>query len=494
MDQKPNILYLMCDQYRFDCIAALGNSEVETPNIDRLAERGITFTNAYSTCPVCVPARYTARTGCEPYTTGCYGNEAPAAMDGLPAKLRERCGPYLAEEMKQLGYETFGIGKFHTVPDFFEDLGFDIQKNTEELWYQPKQRQGDAYARFIAEQHPEYAHLEQLHGERTNMYYMPQTSPLPAALTVEAFVADQAVREITRRREKPWFGFVSFIGPHPPCAPPVPFNRYYNPDHLQGPIDTELAIDHMDEQIPWMNHLIWADEMNDFMARNVKSRYYGEITYIDQCIGRILDAVEAREDGENTLICFFSDHGDHLGDHHAWQKESFFEQSCRIPFLLSWPKRWKKRVDHQLVCLTDLFGIATTAGGRQQIRDGHPVMRVLEDAAKPRDFLFACYGRPGTRLFKAMLRQGDWKYIFMANGGREQLFDLQHDPQERILLNDKELEVLSRMRKTVQEYCHRPGLLAALAGDELRTFAFVRRPLVRIRQFDESSGIFEFEK
>ena len=99
MMSKPNILYIMCDQFRYDCIASLGNKEVRTPNIDRLVRRGIAFENAYSTCPVCVPARYTLRTGCEPAVTGCYQNEAPEAMDGLPDNMKERCGDYLASVM-----------------------------------------------------------------------------------------------------------------------------------------------------------------------------------------------------------------------------------------------------------------------------------------------------------------------------------------------------------------------------------------------------------
>ncbi len=136
---------------------------------------------------------------------------------------------------------------------------------------------------------------------------------------------------------RPYFGFVSFIGPHPPLAPPIPFNRLYDPDRMPNPVRGDLKTDHLDEHLPWMNHNIWAEDITDARARVLKARYYGEITYIDECLGRILDAVEARGDGENTLICFFADHGEHLGDHYAWQKESYFEQSCHVPFLLSWP-------------------------------------------------------------------------------------------------------------------------------------------------------------
>ena len=496
--RKPNILYIMCDQFRYDCIRALGTQEIFTPNIDRLVKRGLVFENAYSTCPVCVPARYTVRTGREPALTGCYQNEMPQAMDGLPEEMQDRCGDYLATAMRKEGYYTFGIGKFHTVPEFKEDLGYDLQLNTEELWECPEDRANDAYYSFIRKEHPEYNHIEQLHGERTNMYYVPQVSPLPAELTVESFVADRVIEQLKTVKDKPYFGFVSFIGPHPPCAPPVPFNRMYNPDSIANPLRGKPEIDFMDEQILWMNYLIWADELNDFAARNVKSRYYGEITYIDTCIGRILDAVEAREDSENTLICFFSDHGDHLGDHHAWQKESYFEQSCHIPFLISWPAgsaEWKLeggRKERQLVCLTDLFGIATQAAGNPQIRDGHSILNVLAGKERERETLFACYGRPGTPQFKTMIRQGDWKYIYMANGGKEQLFHLIEDPEELVLYNIKEEQIMKQMRKRNLDFCGREGLLSAKDKMQMKSFSYKERPRFRIHQFDLSGGIHDF--
>ena len=502
---RPNILLIMCDQLRFDGIHALGNDLIDTPNLDRLARRGLTFTNAYSTCPVCVPARYTLRTGCEPWHTGCYCNEVPEPLDGLAKTMEERCGPYLARVMAQQGYETFGIGKFHTMPEFDEDLGYHRQMNVEELWANGAQRSKDAYAGFIAREHPEYDHVEQLHGERTNMYYMPQMSPLPAQLTSEAFVAQSAVRELENIHGKPYFGFVSFIGPHPPCAPPVPYNRYYNPDAMGAPAPSNAEIDFMDEQLPWMNHLIWAEDISPLLYRSLKSRYYGEITYIDHCIGQILDAVDAREDRENTLICFFSDHGDHLGDHHSWQKESFFEAACHVPFLMSWPAQWGCAGDgpetgaglwrdDQLICLTDVFGIVSAAAGCEQLRDGHPILRVLNGAATPRSHLTACYGRPGTPQFKLMVRRGPWKYIYMANGGREQLFNLDRNPEETVLYNQSHGEVCRELRDYAQEYCRRPGLYPALTDGGLKAWPFESRPLMRIHQFDESSGVYGFIK
>ncbi len=491
---QPNVLFLMTDQQRFDTIASLGNEQIYTPNLDRLVQRGVTFTNAYSTCPVCMPARYTIRTGCEPPATRSFFNGLSQPVPGQAAMMEERCGPYLARTMQRTGYRTFGIGKFHTTP-WDEDLGYEVHLHSEELYATPDQRARDAFAAWIAREHPEFDYIEALMGERTEMYYMPQVSPLPAGLTVERWAADRAVEQIGHDDGRPYFGFVSFIGPHPPFAPPVPFNRMYDPDRMSNPVRGDLAVDHMDEQIPWMNHVIWAEDIHDPHARVLKARYYGEISYIDDCLGRILDAVEARgdADAERTVICFFSDHGDHLGDHHAWQKESFFEASCHVPFLLSWPERLPAHSrSHDLVSLTDLFGICTGAGGALETREGIDVLGLLAGTARPREFLVGMYGEPGTPLFKIMIRQGAWKFIFLANGGREQLFNVAQDPAELQDLTACEAPVGRRLRELAVRACSVPGATASLLDGDLRGFPFLERPRRRIYQFDRSRGVAGF--
>ncbi len=491
---KPNVLFIMADQQRADTIAALGNSDIYTPNYDRLVRRGISFTQGYSPCPVCVPARYSIRTGCLPPTTGLYHNGQPDLVSDQAAGMEQRCGNYLARTMAGLGYRTFGIGKFHTDPTY-EDLGYETHLHSEELYSTPEERARDGFASFIAKKHPEYDWIETLMGERTEMYYMPQMSPTPAAVTVEAWAADRAVEQIRKDDERPYFGFVSFIGPHPPLAPPLPFNRLYDPDRMPNPVRGDRDIDHMDEQIPWMNYAVWAEDVNDPHARVLKARYYGEITYIDQCLGRILDAVEARPDAGNTLICFFADHGDHLGDHSAWQKESFFEASCHIPFLVSWPGHLPRDTRRaELVSLVDLFGIATNAAGKPDCREGMDVLGLLEGQAEPRSHIIGYYGIPGTRAFKVMVRNQDWKYIHMANGGREQLFNVTEDPHElRQCLGDSP-EIAENMRKAAVEALSKPNASRALDGDRLRSFPFQPMPRERIYQFDTSRGVHGFPK
>jgi arylsulfatase len=488
----PNILFLMTDQQRFDTIAALGNSHIYTPNIDRLVRRGLSFTNAYSSCPVCVPARYTIRTGRREPVTGIYANMRPDLVDSQPENMEERCGSYLARTLRTRGYRTFGIGKFHTAP-WDEDLGYEVHLHSEELYGNADQRSRDAYATFIAKEHPEYDFIEGLMGERTEMYYMPQMSATPAHVGVESWAADRTVEQIGSSDRRPFFGFTSFVGPHPPLAPPIPFNRMYDPDRMPNPVRGERDTDLMDEQIPWMNHAIWAEDINDSHARVLRARYYGEISYIDQCIGRILDAVEAREDADNTLICFFADHGDHLGDHHAWQKESYFEAACHIPFLVSWPAQLlKDERREELVCLADLFAIATAASGDVEVRDGMDALGMVAGRTAPREVLTGFYGVPGTPQFKVMVRSGDWKYIYMANGGREQLFNLAEDPNELTQYLDRTPEVAARLRKLAVEAVNIPNANRALEKGDLKTFPFETRPLTRIYQFDHSRGVTGF--
>ncbi len=196
----PNVLFVMTDQQRFDTIAALGNKHIYTPNLDRLVRRGITFTNAYSH----------ARSACRPATPS-----APAASRPPPAfsatsliaaggragrpRWKGAAGPYLARTMKGLGYRTFGIGKFHTSPGT-RTLASKSTCYSEEMYGTPEIAGAMHYAAWIAREHPAFDFIEALMGERTEMYYMPQISPLPAELTVERWAADRAVEQIQPQR------------------------------------------------------------------------------------------------------------------------------------------------------------------------------------------------------------------------------------------------------------------------------------------------------
>jgi arylsulfatase len=258
---------------------------------------------------------------------------------------------------------------------------------------------------------------------------------------------------------------------------------------------TPAENDNVDDTLSAGDYITWANDINDARASVLKARYYGEISYIDHCIGRILDAVDASGDAENTLICFFSDHGENLGDHGHWNKSTYFETAAHVPFLLSWPAQLPTgQRRHDLVCLTDLFAIATGAAGRVETRDGVDQLGVIAGAVSPREYLVGYYSIPGTRSFKMMVRYKDWKYLFFANGGHEQLFNVAEDPTEVTNLASKEPDLVAKLRAHATEACNRPGSLEALDKSGLRTFPYDRFPRHRIFQFDRSRGITGFPK
>src|SRR5437762_11815813 len=331
-------------------------------------------------------------------------------------------------------------------------------------------------------------------GERSEMYYLPQRSPLPAELGAEWWASDRAVEEIAKSDdEPPFFGFVSFMGPHPPLAPPIPFNRMYDPERMPDLVLGNVEEDHLDEEIPYMQYAVWADAINPALAKIVKARYYGEITYLDHCLGRIVDAIEALPNSENVLICFFSDHGDLLGDHHGWQKQNFFAAACRVPLLLSWPATLPAgTIRNELISLADLFGIATQAGGTCDVRQGIDILKMLRDECAQREYLVGMVEVPGSQDFKVMVVTNEWKYIFIANGGREQLFNLKRDPNELSNCVSSSSRIREGLNSCAVKACRVPGAMDALDGEKLRAFPFRKRKPTRIHQFDRSRGVLGF--
>ncbi len=485
--RSPNVLFIVTDQQRFDTIGALGNSHIHTPNLDRLVARGAVCEHAYSPCPVCVPARYAIRTGRDPLTTGYFQNEPPILAEGYPAVTEERCGEFLARAMRRRGYRTFGIGKFHTIP-VKEDLGYDVYQRCEEMDGYP-----DSYAQFIWA-HPAYRHIEQLHGERTEMYYQPQMSPLPAELTAERWATDRAIEQITKVDDRPYFGVLSFVGPHPPFAPPVPFNRMYDPDRMRDPIVGPESVDLMDPRVEWNRYFVFAEDLSNAHIRTLRARYYGEISYIDSCVGRVIDTIEQRSDADDTLIVFTSDHGEFLGDHRAVQKENFFEESAHVSMLVSLPTRIKPGTRiAQTVMLTDLFGLATSAASSPELRDGIDLMALLEGrpASTPRT-RFGFSSAPGSLHFRMMALTNTWKYVFHANGGGELLFDPVHDPHEhRNLIVDRP-DMAKAARAACVDRLRNAAGAAALDGERLRCFPKTRLPQERIYQMNAFRGVVGF--
>lgn len=478
-----NVLFIMCDQLRFDCIASLGNTIVKTPNIDRLVRRGASFTNAYTSCPLCMPARYTINTGLTPFSTAITTN------DVSEYSKNQVSGKYIASYMQKQGFRTFGIGKFHTDP-YNEPLGFEKHLYSEEIYLNGCEYKDDYY-NFIRTNHPEFDFIEQLHGERSEMYYQPQISMLPEDITVENWVANRAVEELDSKDPRPFFGYVSFIGPHPPFAPPIPYNRMYDPNLMPVSVNGDLLNDHVDEYLPFMNHLVYTESVSESQIRILKSRYYGEISYIDNCLGKILDKLETRKDANDTMIIFCSDHGDLLGDHNSWQKESFFESSCHIPMLVSLPGEIEAGTKcNSLVTLEDIFATISSCSGNPEYREGLDLIDVINEKEN-KDYIFgiATYGE----FFKAMIFDGKYKLIYFSNGGKLQLFNLEYDRDEKENVAEKYSEItkklidilIERIKLSTNFECY-------LKNNQLIQHNYTVLPKMRLKQMACWNGIYDY--
>ena len=182
-----------------------------------------------------------------------------------------------------------------------------------------------------------------------------------------------------------------------------------------------------------------------------------------------------------------------MGDHHGWQKQNFFEAACRVPVLLSWPTVLAAgSIRNELISLADLFGIATEAGGDCDVREGVNVLKMLRGQAAPREYLVGMIEIPGSQNFKVMVATDEWKYIFMANGGREQLFNVKRDPNELSNCVGSSPHIKNDLYALAVQACKAPGAEDALDGDKLRAFPFRERPRTRIYQFDRSRGVVGF--
>lgn len=401
---RPNVLLLFTDQQRFDTVAALGNEVIKTPALDGLVREGVAFTSAYTPSPVCVAARCSLILGQWPHQTGCTANNA---MPQGRVSLMER--------LAEAGYETHGTGKMHFTPDSRKLWGFEGRDYSEECT-----REDDFYG-FLRENG--YDHIMDPQGVRSEYYYLPQPSQLPARLHNTTWVADRSLEFLRGRdRERPFFLWSSFIKPHPPFESPAPWNRLYKP--------TQMALPHLPEGYEalltyWnrvQNRYKWRDRGMDLqLLRTMRAAYYAAISFVDYNVGRILGYLRETGELDRTLVVFTSDHGEMLGDFGSYGKRSMFDAAARVPLLVRYPERFEAGARcERLASLVDVMPTVLGAAGIET-----PAECVGEDlaevaAGKAREAVLVQYSEGATGLYG--LVGEEWKYVYSAADGREWLY------------------------------------------------------------------------
>jgi arylsulfatase A-like enzyme len=417
---RPNVLLIFCDQLRFDAVGALGHPVLRTPNLDRLVREGAAFTSAYTTSPVCVPARCSLAYGQYAWTTKCYDNQNPMPEDGRPS---------LMGALTAAGYRTHGIGKCHFTPDGHALRGFESREEQEEIVGEPER---DDYHRFLRANGCE--HITDPHGVRGEMYYVPQPAQMPARLHPTQWVGDRSVEFLraSGRGRRPWFLFSSFVHPHPPFAPPVPWHKLYRGPLMplpRLPPGHEALWTHVNRH---QNRYKYRDQGYDLnLVRQMRAYYFACVSFIDFQVGRMLEVLERAGQADNTLIVFTSDHGEHLGDYGCFGKRSYHDTASRIPLLLRLPGSFAggARCDAP-ASLADVAPtiLAAATGGRGGMAADGVDLAALASGRVDRDAVFCQYSTGVWGEYTMVTRRH--KFVYSAPDGREFLFDRIADPQE----------------------------------------------------------------
>jgi arylsulfatase A-like enzyme len=402
---RPNILFLFTDDQRFDTLQALGNAAIRTPNMDRLVQRGVSFTHCHimgSTVPaVCICSRASLITGRHLYAAP----QVPRAEDSLtlwPQVFRDH------------GYTTFETGKWHNGPWSFAQ-SFSCGENI-----------------FFGGMSD---HLKvPVNDFDPSGKYPAEDRQIGKAFSSELF-SDSAVKFLREYEgDAPWFAYVSYTAPHDPRMAPKEFADMYPADKIELPPNflPEHPFDNGELRI--RDELLALFPRTPEIIRQHIAAYYAMITHVDYHIGRVLDALDARGATDNTLIIFAGDNGLAVGQHGLMGKQNLYEHSMRVPLVMCGPGIPQAERRDALVYLHDLMPTTLDLVGFEtpstvESLSLAPLLR--GETARGRETVFGAY-----MSVQRMVRGDRWKLIRYPYAEVTQLYDLQTDPWETRNLAD----------------------------------------------------------
>lgn len=431
MPDSANMIFFLSDNHTRNFVGAYGHPVVQTPILDRIAERGVRFDNAYCASPLCCPSRAALATGRYPHQTGYWDNAL--AYDGKVASWHHR--------VRDSGATVTSIGKLH-YRSGEDDNGF-----TEEI-----------IPMHIVEGKGALIGLLRATDEgvppRTGPREMYSRSGVGEAdyQNYDRDITKHAVDWLNRegaRLDRPWVLLVSYASPHPPFAIPKQLYDLYPPDRMPLPVQFDAATrpDH-----PAVNHVRRVDNFeepfDEEWVRRTVAGYCGLITHIDEQIGQVMNAVEALGLLASTRVMYTSDHGEAAGNHGLFGKSVLYDHSMAVPLIMAGPDVPEGRVVNQLVSHVDLYPTLIEAmGARFSIDDtdlaGVSLWSAMEGQERVRNG-FGEFHSQSSKVGSFMLRDGDDKLIYHVDMP-PQLFDLKNDPSETRDLAEEEPARLSAL-------------------------------------------------
>ncbi|MDQ6720968.1 MAG: choline-sulfatase [Candidatus Dormibacteraeota bacterium] len=417
-----NILFVIADQLAARGLPAYGNRVVRTPNLDRIASEGVVFENAYCSAPLCAPSRASFITGRLPSRVGVYDNGAE-----LPASV-----PTIAHRLRALGYRTCLAGKMHFIgPDQLH--GFE-QRLTPDIYPAGLHWIPDWDAP-LSEHKPWYHDMSSVFEAGISETSLQMDYDEQVALR-----SSQSIIDLGRADDRrPFLLVASFSHPHDPWEMPAAYWDIYKDSRIEMPSVPALSDDALDPHSRRIREMCGGlgVEVPDEAVRRARHAHYAAISYVDQKIGRLLEALEAAGRKGDTAVIFAADHGEMLGERGLWYKMTFFEPSAAVPLIVSMPGTFSPRRVSTNVSLLDLVPtFVELAGGQVEMGeelDGKSLVPLLDGTGSRLDPVVAEYLAEGAVAPVAMIRQGSMKFI-TSPGDPDQLFDLSNDPNEQMNL------------------------------------------------------------
>lgn len=428
---KPNILLIMADQMRGDCLGTAGHPDVKTPYLDSLAAKGTRFLNAYTACPSCIPARAALHTGLSQRSHKRVGYK-----DGVDWNYQTT----LAGELSKAGYHTQCVGKMHVHP--YRSLmgfhnvtihdGYMYYYRTKGMDFYENQKYADDYFYWLKNEKGISADVTDTGVECNSWVARPWIYEEKYHPT--NWATDQSI-DFLRKRDpkKPFFLMTSYVRPHPPFdAPSCYFDMYRNKD-LRKP----ALGDWVDEETFKTKGRVYDSDTgpaDEELMKEAQIGYYACITHMDHQIGRLIHALMEHDVYDNTVIVFCSDHGELLGDHHTYRKVRPYQGSVNIPFIVSGPEHLIGKnppVRDDIIELRDVLPSLLDIADHEipeSIEGESFILAMRKNEPGKRNYLHGEHSR-GAISNHYIVTKTD-KFIWYSQTGEQQYFKLDNDPLE----------------------------------------------------------------
>lgn len=451
MTNRPNILYIQSDQHNPYIMGNSGDDVIETPNLDALAERGTSFNNAYCASPICVPSRTSAITGLYPHESEIWTND----------QILSSAIPTYAHSLGANGYDPVQIGRMHF-------------NGTDQYHGFSKRLVGDHGRNHLGSPRSAGTHGKLHFTAGPNRESLKFSGIGQSAYQIHDQVVTKTTKEFLNSvDEKPFALSVGFMLPHQPfIAEKKDYYKYLG--KVDDPKISSKTLEKYHPYIQWWKKRTGIEQVTEEEISRCRTAYYALVDRMDKMIGEIINLLSDKDLLENTIVIYTSDHGEQLGENGLWWKQTFYENSVKVPAIISWPKELPMGQNlSSVINQYDLISTMLDATDSKSLprSNGRSLLKHIKDPKSNiwENIVFSEYcmddanfesisGNLGGEDIHAkeggvqnrMIRMDNWKLIFY-NGYQSELYNLEKDPFEQHDLShkDKYLNIKNKLEKLV---------------------------------------------